>query len=83
MSNFMGSPAKILEIHRFTGTQGTRPNAASVLNVDFKGNEYRTRANKGRGLYSKNIFWLMIAANNQERLLIKKYYLDINVPMLE
>ena len=37
--------------------------------------KYRTRANKGRGLYSKNIFWPMIAANNRERLLIKNYFL--------
>ena len=31
MSNFMGSSAKILEIHGFTGTQGTRPNAAPAV----------------------------------------------------
>ena len=41
---------------------------------------YRTRANKGRGLYTKNIFWTMIAANNQERLLIKNYFSANNVP---
>ena len=28
IANFTGSSAKILEIHGFTGTQGTRPNAA-------------------------------------------------------
>ena len=35
---------------------------------------YRTRANKGRGLYSKNIFWAILAANNQERLLFENYF---------
>ena len=33
MSNFMGSSAKILEIHGFTGTQGTRPNAAPEIHL--------------------------------------------------
>ena len=36
--------------------------------------EYRTRTNKGRGLYSKNIFSLILAANNRERLLFEKYF---------
>ena len=40
---------------------------------------YHTRANKGRGLYSKNILWPVIAANNRERLLIKNYFPDYNV----
>ena len=44
---------------------------------------YRTRVNNGRGLYSKNIFWPMIAANNRERLLIKKYFSANNIPMLK
>ena len=35
---------------------------------------YRTRANKGRGLYSKNIFWAIIAAINQERLLFENHF---------
>ena len=35
---------------------------------------YRTRANKGRGLYSKNIFWAIIAAINQERLLFENNF---------
>ena len=34
MSNFMGSSAKILEIHGFTGTQGNRPNAAPGREFD-------------------------------------------------
>ena len=32
---------------------------------------YISTANKGRGLYSKNIFWAIIAAINQERLLFE------------
>ena len=42
---------------------------------------YHTRANKGRGLYSENIFWPMIAANNRERLVTKNYFPSNNVPM--
>ena len=37
-------------------------------------NAYRTRANKRRGLYSKNIFWAIIAAINQERLLFENNF---------
>ena len=36
--------------------------------------KYRTRANKGRGLYSKKIFRLILAANYRERLLLKNYF---------
>ena len=36
---------------------------------------YRTRANKGRGLYSKNVFWAIIAAINQERLLFENHFI--------
>ena len=36
--------------------------------------EYRTRANKGRANYSKNIFQTLDAAIYQERPLIKKYF---------
>ena len=35
---------------------------------------YCTRANKGRALYSKNIFWLILRANNRERPLFENYY---------
>ena len=35
---------------------------------------YRTRANKGRSLYTKNIFWAILAANNQERLIFENYF---------
>ena len=45
-----------------------------VYTLDEKCLSYRTRANKGRGLYSKNIFWAIIAANNQERLLFENYF---------
>ena len=38
---------------------------------------YRTRANKGRGLYSKNIFLAIIAAINQERLLFENNFSQI------
>ena len=37
---------------------------------------YRTRANKGRANYSKNIFQTLDAAIYQERPLIKKYFLS-------
>ena len=46
--------------------------------------KYRTRANKGRGLYSKNIFWPILAANNRERLLFKNCFsqqLKIDIEM--
>ena len=36
--------------------------------------KYRTGANKGRGLYSKKIFWAILAANNQERLIFENYF---------
>ena len=36
--------------------------------------DYRTRANKERGLYSKNIFWAILEANNQERLLFENHF---------
>ena len=36
---------------------------------------YRTGANKGRGLYSKKIFWSIGAAYKQERLQFKKKFL--------
>ena len=38
------------------------------------GDIYRTRANKGRANYSKNIFKTLDAAIYQERPLIKKYF---------
>ena len=37
---------------------------------------YRTRANKGRADYSKIIFWEIAAANNQERLQFKNYFMS-------
>ena len=43
---------------------------------------YRTRANKGRGLYSKYIFWLTIAANNRESLLFRIFFCQISYTFL-
>ena len=43
---------------------------------------YRTRANKGRGFYSKIIFWPNSAANNQERLQFENYFLDLQLRII-
>ena len=40
---------------------------------------YRTRANKWRANYSKIIFWEIAAANNQERLQFKNYFLSFHI----
>ena len=40
--------------------------------------DYRTGANKGRGLYSKKILWSIGAAYKQERLQLKKNFLKKN-----
>ena len=49
ISNFTGSSAKILEIHGFTGTQGTRPNVAPE--VSKPNLSHQTNFNKNAILY--------------------------------
>ena len=49
-----------------------------MLYIDDIQLEYRTGANKGRGLYSKKILWSIGAAYKQERLQLKKNFLKKN-----